>query len=87
MDAINSILTIISDCYMEKVDVKDAYYSIPIFPEHQRCLKFLFRGSRNQFTYLPNNRSLDPRDFTMLLKPSLSLWRKLLVAIAAYIDD
>ena len=74
-------------CYIAKIDIKDAYYSIPILPEHQKYLKFFFRGKLYQFTCLPNGLSSGPRKFTKLLKPTLSFLRKLLIAIAAYIDD
>ena len=88
METINSILTMITPgCYMAKIDIKDAYYSIPILPEHQKYLKFFFRGKLYQFTCLPNGLSSGPRKFTKLLKPTLSFLRKLLIAIAAYIDD
>ena len=45
MEAIMYILTLVTpNCYMTKVDVKDAYYSVPILPEHQKYLNFYFRG-------------------------------------------
>ena len=54
METINSILTIITpNCYMAKLDIKDAYYSILILEEHQKYLKFLFGGKLYQFTCLP----------------------------------
>ena len=37
METIKSILTLVTpNCYMAKVDIKDAYYSVPILPEHQK---------------------------------------------------
>ena len=88
METINSILTMITPgCYMTKIDIKDACYSIPILPEHQKYLKFFFRGRLYQFTCLPNGLSSGPRKFAKLLKPPLSFLRKLLIAIVAYIDD
>ena len=30
-------------CYMTSIDLKDAYYSIPIAPEHQTFLKFVWK--------------------------------------------
>ena len=88
METINSILTMTTPgCYMTKIDIKDAYYSIPILPEHQKYLKFFFRGKLYQFTCLPNGLSSGPRKFTKLLKPPLCFLRKSLIAIAVYIDD
>ena len=37
IETIYSILTIITpNCYMAKLDIKDAYYSIPILEEHKK---------------------------------------------------
>ena len=64
METIKSIKTLMSpNCYMTKVGIKDAYYSVPIQPEHQRYLKFYFRGKLYQFTYLPNGLCSGPRKF------------------------
>ena len=45
MEMVNSILKMITaNCYVAKLDMKDAYYSPPIFKEHHQYLTFLFRG-------------------------------------------
>ena len=74
METIKSILTLVTpNCYMVKVDIKDAYHSVPILPEHQKYLKFYFRGKLYRFTCLPNGLCSGPRKFTKLLKPPLPL--------------
>ena len=41
MKTIKSILTLVTpNCYMAKVDIKDAYYSVSILPEHQKYENF-----------------------------------------------
>ena len=75
------------NCYMAKVEIKDAYYSFPILPEHQKYLKFYFRGKLYQFTCLPNGHCSGPRKFTKLLKPSLSYLRLQQVTVTGFIDD
>ena len=41
METVKSSLTLVApNCYIAKVDIKDAYYSVPILPEHQEYLKF-----------------------------------------------
>ena len=55
--------------------------------EHQKFLKFIFRGQLYQFTALPNGLGCGPRKFTKLLKPVLSTLREEGTTIAAYIDD
>ena len=45
METIKSILTLVTpNCFMAKVDIKDAYYFVSILPEHQKYLKVYFRG-------------------------------------------
>ena len=88
METINSVLTMITpNCYMAKLDVKDAYYSISILEKHQKYLKFFFGGKLYQFTYLANGLCSGPRKFTKLLKAPLAYLHKRLINIAAYIDD
>ena len=42
MDTINSVLDLVQkDCFMAKIDIKDAYYSVNIHPDHQKFLKFI----------------------------------------------
>ena len=75
------------NCYMAKLDIKDAYYSIPILEEHQKYLNFLFEGNLYQFTFSPNELCSGPRKFTKLLKVLLPSLRKRVLNVAAYIDD
>ena len=88
MDTLCTVLSLIRpNCYMAKVDIKDAYYSVPILEEHQKFLKFRFKGKLYKYVCLPNGLSSGPRKFTKLLKPPLSAMRKLGTTISAYIDD
>ena len=67
---------------MAKVDIKDAYYSVPILPEHQKYLKLYIRSKIYLFTYL----SKGPDKFTKLLKSPLSYLRLQQVIAAGFID-
>ena len=88
MGTIKSVLNLVTaDCYMAKIDIKDACYSIPILPEHQKFLKFSLQGKLYKFTCLPNGLCSGPLKFTKLLKPPLAELRLHYVTIAAYIDD
>ena len=58
MEITKSTLTLVTpNSYMEMVDIKDAYYSVPILPGHQKYLKFYFRG-KHLSIYMPSKRSL-----------------------------
>ena len=74
-------------CYMATVDLKDAYYTVPIHRSHQQFLKFSWRGRLFQFTCLPNGLSCAPRCFTKILKPVYATLRKAGHANVGYIDD
>ena len=54
---------------MATVDLKDAYYSIPVAEEDQIFLKFEWQGNYFQFICLPNGLASAPRLFTKVLKP------------------
>jgi len=88
MDTISIVLELITkDCFMAKVDIKDAYYSVPICEHNQKYLKFFFEGKLYQFTCLPNGLCSGPRKFTKLLKPPLATLRLERRIISGYIDD
>ena len=89
METISSILLMVRpNMYMAKLDIKDAYYSIPIEKSCQKMLKFTFEGALYQFTSLPNGYTEGPRKFTKILKPPLaSLRMEWNILVAAYIDD
>ena len=74
-------------CYMASMDLKDAYYSVPICKNHQKFLKFEWNGFSYQFVCFPNGLALCPRKFTKLLKPVFSILRKQGHISVAYIDD
>ena len=90
-------------CYMTSIDLKDAYYSIPIAPEHRKYLKFIWKDGLYGFNSLPMGLSSSglyafhslpmglsssPRIFTKLLKPFFSALRSQFGhTCLGYIDD
>ena len=88
MDTFRSAVKLISPgAYAASIDLKDACYSVPIHPTHQKYLKFLWKGKLYKFTALPNGLSSGSRQFTKLLKPPLATLRLRAHNIVAYIDD
>lgn len=75
------------NCYMSTIDLKDAYYSVPIRLDHQKYLSFRWKGSIYKFVCFPNGLSLCPRKFTKLLKPLFACLRQSGCLITSYIDD
>lgn len=93
METLNSIIELMRPgCYMASLDLKDAYYTLPVALEHQGYLAFPWVDENQNyrvfaFTCLPNGLTSAPRMFTKLLKPALAHLRSLGVTIAIYIDD
>ena len=67
------------------MDLKDAYYSVRVSPEHQKYLKFLWHGIVHKITCLPNGLAFCPRKFTEV-KPVFSLLRQQGHVSSPYID-
>ena len=74
-------------CFMASVDLKDAYYTVPIHPSHQKYLKFCFDSAFYKYTCLPNGLASAPRIFTKLLKPVYATLRSMGHLNSGYIDD
>ena len=88
MDTLHTIIKLIEKyCFMASIDLKDAYYSVPITREDRKYLRFHWQGKLFQFTCLPNGLSCAPRKFTKLLKPALSDLHLRGHISSAYIDD
>ena len=46
MDILEAAISMMKPgCFMASVDRKDAYYTVPIHPSHQKYLKFCFDGA------------------------------------------
>ena len=75
------------DCWMGSVDLKDAYYSVPIAEGFRKYLRFFWGGKLYQFVGMPNGLSSAPRLFTKLLAPVYAELRELGHECFPYIDD
>ena len=73
--------------YMMKLDLKDAYYSVPIHPDHRRFLRFVFNGKTFELQCLPFGLRSAPRAFTRLMTPIIAHIRSLGIRIVIFLDD
>lgn len=73
--------------FMARLDLKDAYFLIPIHKEHQKFLTFSFNDQLYKFKALPFGLSSAPLIFTKLIKPILNFLRSRGVKAIAYLDD
>ena len=74
-------------CFMALVDLKGAYYTVPIHASHQKYLKFCFDGALYKYTCLPYGLASAPCIFTKLLKPAYATLRSMGHLNSGYIDD
>ena len=73
--------------FMMKLDLQDAYFSVPIHDSYKHYLRFIFQGTTYEFQCLPFGLSSAPRTFTKLLKPVISLLQSRGIRIVIYLDD
>ena len=74
-------------CFMASVDLRHAYYSVPVKPPFRKYLKFKWKGRLYQYTCFANGLSNCPRYFTKLLKPVYAHLRSKGYLSTAFIDD
>jgi len=65
----NAITLMTPNCFMATIDLKDAYYSVPVNVNDRKYLRFIWKNQLFQYTCLPNGLSSAPRIFTKILKP------------------
>lgn len=88
METFENALTLITkDTYMASVDLRHAYYSIPIALEQQKYFRFTWNGQIYQYTCLANGVSDGPRIFTKLMKPVYAKLRSMGYINSGFIDD
>ena len=88
MDTLSTITQLMTEnCFMASLDLKDAYYCIPIAPQYRKFLCFQFNDILYRYTCFPNGLSCCPRIFTKILKPALSTLHKKGHIVTAYLDD
>ena len=73
--------------FMFKLDLKDAYFTVPIHPSHRKYLRFRWKGEVYQFTCLPFGLSTAPHTFTKITKPVVSFLRGRGIRMVIYLDD
>ena len=88
MESINQVTDIARpNVHMASIDLKDAFYSIPICPEHQRYLKFVVLSKIYQYTCMPNGYGQAMRIFTKVSKVPFSQLRSKWFVSVVFVDD
>lgn len=82
------VLKLISkDCFMAKIDLKDAYFLLPIHKKFKKYLRFQFQNQLYEFNCLPFGLNVAPFIFTKLLRPVVKHLRHQGCRLVIYLDD
>ena len=73
--------------WMCTLDLKDAYFCIPIHDSHKKYLRFSHEGIIYQYKSLPFGLGSGPRTFTKIMKPIVGILRRIGVRLIIYLDD
>ena len=88
MDTLQSILNLVTPgSYMATIDLKHAYYSVPVAQEHCKYPLFVWRSKLYQYTCFPNGLSFAPCLLTKLMKPCYARLRCRGHIVSGCIDD
>lgn len=75
------------DCFMATLDLKEAYFLLPIAEKDRKFLRFTFKGSLYQFNCMPFGLRCAPLVFTKLMKPVIGHLRSRGLVSVVYLDD
>jgi len=88
MEGLNTVNhTVRAGDWFVKLDLQDAYLTVPIFKEHQQYLHFSWKMINYHFTCLPFGLSSAPWAFTKLMRPIVAYLRKAGIRLVIYLDD
>ncbi|XP_064479183.1 uncharacterized protein LOC135392398 [Ornithodoros turicata] len=73
--------------YLVRIDLKDAYLSVPIAKRDRPWLCFLHQGRCYQWNVLPFGLCSAPRVFTKLMKPVVAHRRSQGIRLVIFLDD
>ena len=73
--------------YMAKLDLTEAYWSIPVSVRSQPYLRFRWKNRVFQFLVLPFGLSSAPRIFTKMMKPIIAALREQGLLLIIFLDD
>lgn len=75
------------NCFMAKIDLKDAYFAVPVDEGSRKFLRFKYNNILYEFKVLPFGLNIAPFVFTKLLKPIFYHLRSRGFLSICYLDD
>ena len=70
-----------------KIDLKHAYFHIPLSENFQKYVGICVDGSFYKFTALPFGLNIAPQVFMLFMRPLIRLWRSQGIMVFVYLDD
>lgn len=86
-DSRTAVSLMTQSCFMLNLDLKEAYFLVPISDGHRKYLRFYFNNILYEFCALPFGLCSAPYIFTKLLKPVMSHLRSRGYKSVYYLDD
>ena len=88
METLRQVIVAVSPGeWLAAIDLKDAYFHVPIHPSHKKFLRFAINGQCYQYRVIPFGLATSPRVFTKVLAPVMAHIRLRGVHIHPYLDD
>lgn len=88
LEDIRTVMKLLSQgAFMFKIDLKDAYFLIPVHQEDRKFHRVSFQGELFQFTCLPFGLATFPYVFTKVMKPVMGYLRSRGLISSIYLDD
>ena len=88
MTTVSSVrLSLREDCYMATLDLKDAYWHVPIHRAFRPFLAFSAGDRLYQFKVMPFGLNIAPRVFTRILRPVHQALAREGIQVMMYLDD
>ena len=88
MEGIHMLRDLLNNgAFMVKIHLKDAYFTVPVWRNHQKFLRFVWKETMYEFACLPFRLASAPRVFTKLMKPVVGLLHQLGIRLIIYLDD
>ena len=88
MGSIHNVIDIVKPgVWIAKVDLKDAFFTIPIYAPHKKYLKYVNQGIYYKFAAMPNGYDPAMRAFTEVLKPPFAVLRENRQLSVVFVDD
>ena len=88
MDTFETAFSVVrKGMYFCTLDIKHAYYSVPVANDDQKFFRLQWRDKIYQYTCIPNGYRDGPRLFTKLLKPVCAKLRAEGHISTGFIDD